>query len=72
VNPYTGATDPLMVALADQAGMKALHMITTGDPARNATFAFFGDPNYFITDFPTSTCETCINPAFAWAARRAD
>jgi len=66
VNPYTGATDPLMVAMADQTGMKALHMITTGDPARNPTFAFFGDPNYFITDFPTSTCETCINPAFAW------
>src|SRR4029077_4856519 len=31
-----------------------------------ATFAFFADANYFITDFPTSTCETCINPAFAW------
>jgi hypothetical protein len=66
VNPYTGATDPLMVAMADQTGMKALHMLTAGDPARNATFVFFGDPNYFITDFPTSTCETCINPAFAW------
>jgi hypothetical protein len=52
--------------MADQTGMKALHMFTTGDPARNATFAFFGDPNYFITDFPSSTCETCINPAFAW------
>jgi hypothetical protein len=66
VNPYTGNTDRVMVAMADQTGMKALHMFTTGDPARNATFAFFGDPNYFITDFPSSTCETCINPAFAW------
>ena len=66
VNPYTGATDPLMVRMADQTGMKALHMFTTGDPVRNASFVFFGDPNYFITDFPTSTCETCINPLFAW------
>ena len=66
VNPYTAMTDRLMVRMADQTGMKALHMFTTGDPARNATFAFFADPNYFITDFPPSTCETCINPLFAW------
>jgi hypothetical protein len=66
VNPYTGATDKLMVRMADQTGMKALHMITPADAARNATFVFFGDADYFITDFPTSTCETCINPAFAW------
>ena len=66
VDPYTGATDHLLTQMADQTGMKALHMFTTGDPARNATFAFFADADYFITDFPTSTCETCINPAFAW------
>ena len=66
VNPFTGATDPLMVQMADQAGMKAMHMFTAGDPARNPTFAYFADANYFITDFPASTCETCINPAFAW------
>ncbi|HEV3403046.1 MAG TPA: hypothetical protein VG073_02095 [Gaiellaceae bacterium] len=65
-NAYTGATDTLTVRLADQTEMKALHMFTTGDPARNATFVQFADPNYFITDFPASTCETCINPAFAW------
>jgi hypothetical protein len=66
VNPYTGATDNLMVQMADQTGMKTLHMFTTGDPARNATFVLFADPNYFITDFPASTCRTCINPLFAW------
>ena len=66
VNPYTGNTDRLMVRMADQTGMKALHMLTTGDPTRNPSFVFFGDPNYFITDFPASTCETCINPLFAW------
>ncbi|HTC85718.1 MAG TPA: hypothetical protein VK656_03390 [Candidatus Acidoferrum sp.] len=66
VNPYTGTTDTLMKAMADQTEMKLLHMFTTGDPARNATFAYFADPNYFLTDFPGSTCLTCINPAFAW------
>jgi hypothetical protein len=66
VNPYTGATDHLLAQMADEQGMRALHMWTDGDPARNATFVFFGNPNYFITDFPSSTCETCIGPAFAW------
>ncbi|HTB60154.1 MAG TPA: hypothetical protein VLC06_19920, partial [Polyangia bacterium] len=51
---------------ADQTGMKSLHMFTTGDLGRNGTFVFFGDADYFITDFPTSTCATCVNPGFAW------
>jgi hypothetical protein len=66
VNPYTQDTDKLMVAMADQAEMKLLHMYTAGDPNRDPNFAFFGDPNYFLTDFPANTCRTCINPAFAW------
>jgi hypothetical protein len=66
VNPYTGATDRLLAQMADQAGMRALHMVTTGDPARNPTFAYFADPDYFLTDFPSTTCATCINPAYAW------
>jgi hypothetical protein len=66
VNQYTGATDKLMVAMADQAEMKLLHMYTTGDLARNASFTYFADPNYFLTDFPANTCLTCINPLFAW------
>ncbi|HET7326514.1 MAG TPA: hypothetical protein VFJ14_04430 [Nocardioidaceae bacterium] len=66
VNPYTGNTDPLMVRMAGHAEMKLLHMYTTGDPDRNASFAFFGDPNYFLTDYPSDTCETCINSAYAW------
>jgi hypothetical protein len=66
VNPYNGATDHVMVQMADEPGMRALHMWTNGDPARNATFVFFGNPSYFLTDFPSSTCETCIGPAFAW------
>ena len=66
VNPYTGNTDNLLVQMADQAGMKALHMMTSGDPTRNPTFVYFGNDNYFLTDYPTSTCQTCINPAYAW------
>jgi hypothetical protein len=66
VNPYTGQTDRLLVQMADQTGMKMLHMHTTGDPNRNPSFVFFADPNYFITDFPANTCKTCINPLFAW------
>jgi hypothetical protein len=66
-NPYTGATaHPLLAAMADRTEMKTLHMYTAGDPLRDPTFAYFADPDYFLTDFPTSTCETCINAAFAW------
>ena len=66
VNQYTNATETLMVAMADQTEMKLLHMFTTGDPNRNASFAYFANPDYFLTDFPTNTCLTCINPLFAW------
>jgi hypothetical protein len=66
VNPYTGNTDNLLAFYADQAGMKAIHMLTTGDPGRSPTFVFFGDPDYYITDYPTSTCADCIGNAYAW------
>jgi hypothetical protein len=66
LNPYTNRTDTLMKAMASRTEMRALHMFTTGDPLRNPTFAYFADPNYFLTDFPSSTCKTCINPLFAW------
>jgi hypothetical protein len=67
-NLYTNATDKLMVAMADQAEMKLLHMYAAFDPNRNANFAFFGDPNYFLTDFglPAGCGQLCINPLFAW------
>jgi len=55
-----------MVRMADQTAMKTLHMMVPADPARNPVFVLFADANYFITDFPASTCETCINPLFAW------
>ena len=46
--------------------MRAVHMMTTGDSARNPTFAYFADDDYFVTDFPTSTCADCIQSSFAW------
>jgi hypothetical protein len=66
LNPRTSATDTLLAQYADQTGMKSMHMFTTGDLGRNATFTFFGNPDYFITDFPTSTCATCVDTGFAW------
>jgi hypothetical protein len=66
-NPYTGETaHRLLVAMADRQEQKLLHMYTAGDPNRNPTFTFFGDPDYFLTDFPATTCETCIQAGFAW------
>jgi hypothetical protein len=67
-NLYTGATDELMVAMADQAEMKLLHMWVPADPNRNASFTYFADPNYFLTDFglPPGCGQLCINPLFAW------
>jgi hypothetical protein len=62
-NPYSGAVETMMQFMADQTGMKALHMFTSGDLRRNATFTYFANPDYFITDFPSSTCDTCV-PAF--------
>ena len=41
-------------------------MITTGDPVRNPTFTYFADDDYFITDYPTSTCADCIGAGYAW------
>jgi hypothetical protein len=66
VSPYTGNTDSLLFKMMDQAGMAAAHMMTTGDPARNPVFTFFGNDDYFITDFPSSTKVGVINPGFAW------
>ena len=58
LNPYTGNTDSLLFKMADQTGMAAIHMITTGDPARNPTFTYFADDDYYITDFPTRPART--------------
>jgi hypothetical protein len=70
VNPYTNVTDRLLFRLADQTEMKLLHMITTGDPVRNATFTYFADANYFITDFPTNIMRDLHRSGICLESRR--
>jgi hypothetical protein len=53
--------------MADQTGMKAIHMYTTGDLLRNPTFVYFANDNYFISDFAPQLCgNDCIGTGFAW------
>ena len=60
-NPYTGAVqNNIMVALADKAQMKTLHMVTA-DPFRTPTFTPFADPDWFF--FASGTPATCANDA---------
>jgi hypothetical protein len=75
LNPYAGVVEGnIMVAMADQAGMKTLHMITA-DPYRTPTFTPFADPDWFFfaTGGPAcSTPDACAsipartNQSFAW------
>jgi hypothetical protein len=70
VNPYTGRTDNLTVALADPVEMKALHMITA-DPARTPTFTMFAHPDYFLFTGGPDCSTPCVTvpttpPTFAW------
>jgi hypothetical protein len=71
VNPYTGQTDNLTVALADPVGMKTLHMITA-DPQRTPTLVMFADANYFFFAAAPNCSSPCIfiptpsNFTFAW------
>jgi hypothetical protein len=71
VNPYTGQTDALSVALADPVGMKALHMVTA-DPQRTPTLTMFAYPDYFFSTGAANCNSPCIfipppsNFTFAW------
>jgi len=63
VNPVTGKTDRLTVALAGLAEMGLLHMITA-DPARTPTFTMSGDADYFFLSFGSTM--PAEDPGFAW------
>jgi hypothetical protein len=72
VNPYTGQTDYVSVALADPVGMKALHMVTA-DPQRTPTLTMFALPDYFFfaaapnCTLPCITVPTTpVTSTFAW------
>jgi hypothetical protein len=66
VNSYTGNTENLLYQMADQAGMQAMHMYEAFDTVRNPTFVYFANDNYYIADFPTSTCADCAVSTYAW------
>ena len=71
VNPYTGNTDHLSVALADPVGMKALHMVTA-DPQRTPTLVMFAHPDWFLFAAAPNCSSPCITTpstgtqTFAW------
>jgi hypothetical protein len=71
VNPITGQTNDLNVALADPIGMKALHMVTA-DPQRTPTLTWFAHPDYFFFAAAANCASPCIfipppsNFTFAW------
>jgi hypothetical protein len=71
VNPITGETNNLNVALADPVGMKALHMVTA-DPQRTPTLTWFAHPDYFFFSAAANCASPCVfippasNFTFAW------
>ena len=75
VNPYTGQSENLTVAIADAVEMKALHMITA-DPQRTPTLTMFAQPDwFFFATQPPPNCRSapCITvpttpptSTFAW------
>jgi hypothetical protein len=72
VNPYTGQSENLSVALADPVGMKAIHMITA-DPQRTPTLTMFAQPDWFFFAAAPNCNQPCVTVpttpptnTFAW------
>jgi hypothetical protein len=72
VNPYTGQTNTLSVALADPVEMKALHMVTA-DPQRTPTLTMFAHPDWFFFAGAANCATPCVTvpttpptSTFAW------
>ena len=61
-NYITGLQTTLMQRMADPVEMKNLHMIT-GDPARDPTFIYFANADYFFQSFGADFQQ---NAGFAW------
>ena len=73
VNPHTGLSESLLGtgmgsqlqgALVDPITQKLLHMSTAADPAREPTFTFFGNPNFFFESSGSTT--GTVGTGFAW------
>jgi hypothetical protein len=54
-NPYKGVTENLVDYVADQAGMKMLHMVTS-DNARTPNFVAFQKGDYYSYAYGTTPC----------------
>ena len=76
VNPHTGLPESLLGnglgpelqgAIVDPVAQKLLHMNAVADPAREPTFTFFGDPNFFFETSSTNPSTTAsVGTGFAW------
>ncbi|MGO9055796.1 MAG: hypothetical protein ACLQU2_00175 [Candidatus Binataceae bacterium] len=73
VNPHTGLSESLLGtglgpelqgALVDPITQKLLHMNTVADLAREPTFTFFGNPNFFFESSGSTT--PIVGTGFAW------
>lgn len=67
VNPYSGLREKVANYVADQAEMRALHMVTA-DPARTPTVTMFAKPDYFLFAAAPNCNSACISidPSFNW------
>lgn len=73
VNPHTGLSESLLGtglgpelqgAIVDPVAQHLIHMNAPSDPAREPTFTFFGNPNFFFeTGFPAVPT---VGTGFAW------
>src|SRR5207253_10336468 len=66
-NPYSGASEPIAAALAGEAELRVLHMIT-GDPLRTPTLVLFNDANYYGATGAADCERPCValSPGSAW------
>ncbi|MCA1647722.1 MAG: hypothetical protein LC797_20430 [Chloroflexi bacterium] len=66
-NPYSGASEPIASALAGEAELRLLHMVT-GDPLRTPTLVLFNDANYYGFTAAAECERPCValSPGSAW------
>jgi len=73
VNPHTGLSESLLGtglgaelqgAIVDPVAQHLIHMNTTADAAREPTFTFFGNPNFFFETAGSTT--PVVGTGFAW------
>src|SRR5438105_146194 len=66
-NPYSGVSEPIAAALAGEAELRVLHMIT-GDPLRTPTLVLFNDANYYGSTGAADCERPCValSPGSAW------